>query len=180
MTKIILLDRDGVINYDSLDYIKNQDEFIPIPESINAIARLSKAGYKIGVATNQSGVSRGLYSEDQLHTIHQKMIRAVHETGGAIDAIEYCIHLPEEGCFCRKPNPGMLHALAKKLQCSLLNVPFVGDRVSDIQVAHAVGAFPIIILSSMTDKRNLQDYLHVPVYDSLAAYVNDLLMTKIK
>jgi D-glycero-D-manno-heptose 1,7-bisphosphate phosphatase len=178
MTKVILLDRDGVINYDSLEYIKSTDEFIPIPESINAIARLSKAGYKIGVATNQSGVSRGLYSEKELLAINQKMVNAVKEAGGSIDSIEYCIHLPEQHCLCRKPKPGMLHALAKKLQCSLLDVPFVGDRVSDIQVAQAVGASPVIIVSAMTDKINLKHYSQVPVYDSLASYVNDLLTTR--
>jgi D-glycero-D-manno-heptose 1,7-bisphosphate phosphatase len=178
MTQVILLDRDGVINYDSLDYIKNQDEFIPIPESIDAIARLSKAGYKIGIATNQSGVSRGLYSEEQLFAIHQKMTAAVHAAGGAIDALEYCIHLPQQNCFCRKPKPGMLHLLAKKLQCSLAGVPFVGDRISDIQVAQAVDAFPVIILSTMTDREHLKRYAQVPVYDSLASYVNELLSTQ--
>jgi D-glycero-D-manno-heptose 1,7-bisphosphate phosphatase len=175
MDKVILLDRDGVINYDSLNYIKNEKEFIVIPESIEAIARLTKAGYKIGVATNQSGVSRGLYSEEALRAIHQKMLQSVHDVGGEIDAIEYCIHLPEQGCFCRKPKPGMLYALATKLHCSLINVPFVGDRVSDIQVAQAVGAVPVIILSSMTDRLTLELYPHVPVYASLAAFVDVLL-----
>lgn len=175
MSQFILLDRDGVINYDSLKYIKSPDEFILIPESVNAIARLSKAGYKIGVATNQSGVSRGLYTEETLLAIHEKMMRVVHEAGGTIDAIEYCIHLPEQNCACRKPKPGMLLALAIKLNCSLQGVPFIGDRVSDIGAAHAVGAVPIIILSSMTDQINLKEYPGIPVYESLATYVDDLL-----
>lgn len=175
MTKVVLLDRDGVINYDSLHYIKSEDEYILIPESVEAIARLTKAGYKIGLATNQSGVSRGLYTEETLKAIHRKMLRVIEAAGGTIHAIEYCIHLPEMLCACRKPQPGMLYALAKKLQCSLAGVPFVGDRVSDIQVAQTVGANPVMILSAMTDRLHLQEYATVPVYHSLAAFVDALL-----
>ncbi|MBL7479091.1 D-glycero-beta-D-manno-heptose 1,7-bisphosphate 7-phosphatase [Legionella bononiensis] len=175
MTQLILLDRDGIINQDSLHYIKCVDEFILIPDSVEAIAQLSKAGYTIGVATNQSGVSRGLYTEDELAAIHLKMIRAVQSAGGKIDAIEYCIHLPSEQCFCRKPNPGMLLSLAKRFHCSLENVPFIGDRVSDIEAAFAAGASPIMVLSSMTDLIGLNDYPEVPVFNSLAEYVNQLL-----
>lgn len=175
MTKIILLDRDGIINKDSLHYIKGVNEFILIPGSVEAIAALSAAGYKIGIATNQSGVSRGLYTEQELLAINNKMIQAIEAVGGHIDAIEYCIHLPEEGCDCRKPQPGMLHALAKKLNCSLHNVPFVGDRVTDIQAALTVGAQPIVVLSSMTDRDALKAYPRVPIYDSLAQYVQNLL-----
>ena len=175
MTKVVLLDRDGVINYDSLHYIKSEDEFILIPESVNAIARLTKAGYKIGVATNQSGVSRGLYTEECLLAIHQKMISAIEVAGGKIHAIEYCIHLPELNCLCRKPKPKMLYELANKLQCSLQGVPFVGDRVSDIQAAYSVGAYPVMILSSMTDRSDLQNYPEVPTFESLASFVDFLL-----
>lgn len=175
MRRVILLDRDGVINQDSFDYIKSADEFILIPESLDAIARLTKVGYLIGVATNQSGVARGLYSEDELLRIHQKMLESVRQAGGDIHAIEYCIHHPDEHCFCRKPQPGMLHALAKKLNSSLKDVPFVGDRVSDIQAARAVGANPVMVLSSMTDKMALSAYPEVPVYASLGSYVDQLL-----
>lgn len=178
MARIILLDRDGVINSDSLNYIKSVDEFIIIPNSIAAIARLSSAGYKIGVATNQSGVSRGLYTEDDLLAIHHKMLQVVEEAGGQIEAIEYCIHLPEEGCFCRKPQPGMLKALAKKLHCSLEGVSFVGDRVSDIQAALAAGAQPVIVLSNMTNRSELKEYPDVPVYHSLSQYVDQLLISQ--
>lgn len=175
MTKIILLDRDGVINSDSLDYIKGVSEFILLPESIEAIVKLSAAGYKIGIATNQSGVSRGLYTEQELQAIHQKMLAAVQEAGGSIDAIEYCIHLPREHCSCRKPQPGMLLALAKRFNCSLTGVPFVGDRVSDIQAALAAGASPVLVLSTMTDREELKAYPNVPVFESLSQYVNQLL-----
>ena len=175
MSRIVLLDRDGVINQDSLHYIKSTEEFIPIPGSIEAIARLTKAGYRIGVATNQSGVSRGYYDEAELAAIHGKMLNLVHEAGGEIEAIEYCIHMPYENCFCRKPRPGMLLALADRLNCSLTGVPFIGDRVSDIQAAEAAGATPMMILSPMTDRVGLQAYLHVPVFNSLAQCVNQLL-----
>lgn len=176
MNKIILLDRDGIINHDSLHYIKSVNEFIFIDGSIDAIARLSKAGFTIGVATNQSGVSRGYYTEDELQAIHAKMLNAVEEAGGKITAIQYCIHMPDAGCYCRKPNPGMLYALAKQLNCpSLEQIPFIGDRVSDIQAAEAAGATPITILSPMTDRVGLQNYPHVPVFKSLSQYVDCLL-----
>lgn len=175
MTRLILLDRDGVINHDSLYYIKNVDEFIFIPGSIEAIVRLKAAGYTIGLATNQSGVSRGLYTENELALIHNKLNQAVLAAGGSIDAIEYCIHLPQELCACRKPQPGMLFALAKRFNCSLEAVPFIGDRVSDIQAAFAAGANPVMILSAMTDREGLKEYPQVPVFSSLAEYVNHLL-----
>jgi len=176
MTQLILLDRDGVINLDSLHYIKGVEEFILIPGSVEAIARLTKAGFTIGIATNQSGVTRGLYSEEELTAIHAKLHQAVEAVGGKIDAIVYCIHLPEERCSCRKPQPGMLQALAKRFNCqSLEGIPFIGDRVSDIQAALAAGATPVMILSSMTDREGLLAYPEVPVFDSLAVYVNQLL-----
>lgn len=175
MTQVILLDRDGVINQDSYQYIKGVDEFIFLPGSLEAIARLTAAGYTIGIATNQSGVARGLYTEKDLLAIHQKMLTDIHSVGGQIEAIEYCLHLPEQGCSCRKPQPGMLLALANTFQCSLAAVPFVGDRVSDIQAAYAVGAQPIMILSGMTDRVELAQYPQVPVYNSLLEYVQHLL-----
>ena len=173
--KLIILDRDGIINQDSLDYIKSPDEFVLLPFSAQAIARLNAAGYRIAVATNQSGVARGLYTIDQLTAIHDKMRRCVEEVGGHIDLIEYCAHMPDSGCSCRKPKPGLLKNIANRLNCSLINVPFVGDRVSDIQAAEAVGAKPIMVLSNMTDRVALAAYPHVPVFNSLADYVNQLL-----
>ncbi|WED42278.1 D-glycero-beta-D-manno-heptose 1,7-bisphosphate 7-phosphatase [Legionella cardiaca] len=175
MNKIILLDRDGVINQDSLHYIKSVEEFIFLPGSIEAIAYLTKAGYRIGVATNQSGVSRGLYSETELAAIHRKLLNDVRAAGGEIEAIEYCTHMPDAGCTCRKPQPGMLRALAEHLNCSLAGVPFVGDRVSDIQAAEAAGAAPMVVLSPMTDRVGLQAYAHVPVFHSLMDCVTFLL-----
>lgn len=175
MTKLIILDRDGIINQDSLEYIKSPEEFIFFPKSANAIARLNAAGFHVAVATNQSGVARGLYSEAQLTAIHDKMLAGVRAAGGCIDIVEYCPHMPDSGCACRKPKPGMLYAIAKHVGCSLLNVPFVGDRVTDIKAAEAAGAIPIMVLSSMTNREALAAYPNVPVFASLADYVDSLL-----
>lgn len=175
MTKIVLLDRDGIINQDSFHYIRSIDEFIFLPKSVDAIVRLTHAGYRIGVATNQSGVARGYYTEQTLTAIHEKMLSGVRKAGGDIAAIEYCMHLPEEGCSCRKPNPGMLFSLAKRLNCTLSNVPFIGDKISDIQAAERAGAKPIIVLSEMTDTLQLQSYSHVPIFNSLYECVESLL-----
>ncbi len=175
MTKLIILDRDGIINQDSLQYIKSADEFILFPDSAQAIAHLTAAGYRVAVATNQSGVSRGFYDEAQLAAIHDKMCAGVRAVGGCIDWVVYCPHMPDSGCLCRKPKPGLLFNIAKHFDCSLKNVPFVGDRVTDIKAAVAAGATPIMVLSSMTNRTILVDYPHVPVYKSLAAYVDVLL-----
>ncbi|KTD61263.1 D-glycero-beta-D-manno-heptose 1,7-bisphosphate 7-phosphatase [Legionella spiritensis] len=175
MNKFIVLDRDGVINFDSPHYIKTVGEFIPIPGSIKAIARLTEAGYTIGIATNQSGIARGYYSEHVLADIHDSMLSEIGKAGGEIAAVAYCPHLPDTGCSCRKPAPGMLLKLADSFHCSPAALIFAGDRISDIQAAEAVGATPIMILSSMTDRELLKSYPHVPVYSSLSAYVDDLL-----
>ncbi len=175
MTKLIILDRDGIINQDSQGYIKSPDEFILFPDSAQAIARLNAADYRVAVATNQSGVSRGLYDEAQLAAIHDKMRVSVRAVGGCIDWVVYCSHMPDSGCLCRKPKPGLLFNIAKHFHCSLKHVPFVGDRVTDIMAAEAAGATPIMVLSSMTNSATLIDYPHVPVYESLAAYVDALL-----
>lgn len=176
MKKVILLDRDGVINQDSMYYIKSVDEFIVIPESIEAIARLTKAGYQLGVATNQSGVTRGLYTEQELLKIHDKLLKLVEKAGGKIEAIEYCLHMPDAGCSCRKPQPGMLLKLAEYFHCEPSQIVFVGDRVSDIQAAEAAGMQPILVLSPMTNRSLLREYGHVSTYNSLAEYVNELLL----
>ena len=175
MNKVVLLDRDGVINQDSLQYIKSEREFIPIKGSLDAISRLTQAGFLIGVATNQSGIGRGLYGEEDLQAIHDKMMALVHQAGGKIHAIEYCPHRPEMACDCRKPKTGMLRALAEKLNCSLQDVPFVGDRISDINAAKAVGAKPVVILSPMTEQEALASYPEVPVFFSLMDWVDSFL-----
>lgn len=172
MSKVIFLDRDGVINQDSPFYIKTVDEFIFLPKSVEAIALLHKAGYKIGVATNQSGVARGYYSLADLESIHEKMLQEIRRGGGEIDAIAFCPHLPEEKCGCRKPEPGLLLKLAKRLCVNLKGQYFIGDRISDIEVALQVGAKPLLILSSMTDRAALLNYPQVPIFNSLWECVN--------
>ena len=175
MNKLIILDRDGVINRDSLNYIKSPDEFILLPGSCEAIACLTSAGYMVAVATNQSGIARGLYDEAQLAAIHAKMVSCVQSAGGSIDFVIHCPHMPDAGCTCRKPQPGMLLTIAKHFDCSLKGVPFVGDRVSDLQAAQAVGARPLMVLSPMTDRVGLVPYHDVPVFTSLVQCVDALL-----
>lgn len=173
MKKIILLDRDGIINEDSSNYIKSIDEFTFLPGSVAAIVQLTQAGYKIGIATNQSGIARGYYSHDQLTAIHSNMCEKIRVAGGEIDAIEYCPHHPNEGCVCRKPKPTMLQRLAKRLDCDLDDVPFVGDKISDLLAAQAAGATPILIAEprSDVDKVREQDYSDTPCFQSLAQFV---------
>lgn len=168
MKKVILLDRDGVINRDSFEYIKSPDELIFIPGSIDAIVRLTKAGYQIAVATNQSGIGRGFYDEDMLAKIHQKIIDNVEAAGGKIALIVHCPHCPNDECLCRKPNPGMLQQIAKKLHITLNGVTFIGDRFSDMQAANVVGAKPILIKSQMTEQFLLTNVSAIPIFDSLS------------
>lgn len=146
-----------------------------MPGSIEAISLLTKAGYRIGIATNQSGLARGYYSEDELNAIHAKMFYHVRAAGGEIDAIEYCPHLPDNGCFCRKPKPGMLFALANRFACTLEMTYFVGDKPSDVEAAKASGAKPILIHSQMPNEEYLQTYSDTPVYSSLLHCVQSLL-----
>ncbi len=143
--KLIILDRDGVINYDSVDYIRRPEEWHPIPGSLEAIARLKKAGFRVAVATNQSGIHRGYYTEKTLAAIHQKMQEALAVFGVQIDVIFYCPHLPTENCHCRKPKPGLLEKVAHHFQCNIDQVPFIGDNLSDVQAAIAASATPILI-----------------------------------
>lgn len=175
--KLIILDRDGVINEDSDDYIKSPEEWVPIPGSLQAIARLTQAGYRIVVASNQSGLARGLFDRDTLQRIHDKMHRAVSATGGAIEAIFFCPHGPDDGCECRKPKPGLLREIAVNLQVDLRGVPAVGDSLRDIQAAQAVGARPILVrtgkgASAVAEGKGLAG---VEVYADLAAAADALL-----
>jgi D-glycero-D-manno-heptose 1,7-bisphosphate phosphatase len=145
--KLAILDRDGVINQDSAAYIKSPDEWKPIPGSLEAIARLNQAGYRVVVATNQSGVGRGLFEMATLNAIHDKMHRALALVGGRVDAVFFCPHAQDAGCACRKPKPGLLEEIASRLNVSLTNVPAIGDALRDLQAAAAVGAAPILVLT---------------------------------
>lgn len=174
--KLIVLDRDGVINADSDDYIKSEDEWEPLPGSLEAIARLGRAGYEVVVATNQSGVGRGLFSAEALESIHARMHRAVEAAGGRISKIYVCPHHPEEGCGCRKPKPGLLEQIAEDFGDSLEGVPFVGDKVSDAEAAVAAGARPIFLQTSnkQPDVQRLQQ-LGAEIHTDLAGAVEALL-----
>lgn len=178
--KLIILDRDGVINYDSDEYIKSPEEFIPIPGSLEAIARLNKAGYCVAVATNQSGIARGYYSEDTLAQMHAKLERLLQEVGGKIDAIYYCPHGPQDDCDCRKPKPGLLKQILQAYNVQGSNIPVIGDSLRDLQAAITVGAKPILVktgkgegtVAKLAEQPELVD---VPIYDDLNAAVDYLL-----
>lgn len=155
--KLILLDRDGVINEDSDNYIKSPDEWRPIPGSLEAIARLNRAGYRIVVITNQSGISKGLFDLEGLAAMHNKMLRLASEVGGRIDAIFFCPHGPEAKCSCRKPKPGMFEQAALRYGVSLNGVVAVGDSLRDLQAAAAVGCRTFLVktgkgLRTLADK----------------------------
>lgn len=139
--KIVILDRDGVINYESRAYIKNPKEWVPLPGSLEAIADLTKAGFKIFVTTNQSGVGRGYFSLETLHDIHNTMLDAIKEIGGHIEKIYFCPHSPTDGCACRKPLTGMFTKLSSEYDLDLqkINPPYIGDSLRDLQVAKATG-----------------------------------------
>ena len=145
--RLVILDRDGVINHDSKDYIRTPDEWLPIEGSVVAIARLSAAGFDVAVATNQSGVGRNYIDLPTLEAIHDKMRRAVRDAGGHIEKIVYCPHHPDDGCDCRKPGTGLFHRLSRELGVSLDGVPMIGDSLRDIEAARAVGGRPMLVLT---------------------------------
>lgn len=175
--KLVILDRDGVINHDSAAYIKSPEEWKPIPGSLEAIALLSQSGYRVLVATNQSGVGRGLFEMATLNAIHDKMHRALGLAGGRIDGIFYCPHAENAGCNCRKPKPGLLEEIAHRFGVSLEGVPVIGDSLRDLQAAAAVGAQPILVLTGKGKKTRKDGNLPegTVVYDDLAAAVRNLL-----
>ncbi|HEX3098981.1 MAG TPA: D-glycero-beta-D-manno-heptose 1,7-bisphosphate 7-phosphatase [Usitatibacter sp.] len=145
--KLAILDRDGVINFDSDQYIKSPAEWRPIPGSIEAISRLNQSGFRVAVATNQSGIGRGLFDMATLNAINDKMMEMVFRHGGRIDALFFCPHTAAEECACRKPRTGMLEEIAARFHADLKGVPCVGDSLKDVQAADAVGAQPILVLT---------------------------------
>lgn len=179
MSKLVILDRDGVINEDSDAFIKSVDECLPIPGSIDAIARLSKAGYVVVVATNQSGIARGLFDEFTLARIHQSINDQVEAAGGLITGFFYCPHGPDDDCQCRKPRPGLVHRIAEELSTDVAGAPFVGDSLRDLQAAHSAGCQPVLVLSGKgraTAEKGLPDELSdTPIHADLATFVNHLL-----
>ena len=145
--KLVILDRDGVINLDSEQYIKSPEEWTPITGSLEAIARFTQAGFRVVVATNQSGLGRGLFDMATLNAMHDKMHKAVNQLGGRIDAVFFCPHAQNAGCVCRKPQPGMLVEIAERFNVALEGMPAIGDSLRDLQAANAAGARPILVLT---------------------------------
>ena len=175
--KLIILDRDGVINQDSDDYIKSPDEFIPIEGSLEAITRLNQAGYTVMVATNQSGIARGYFDVDMLNRMHEKLRRMLSAYNGRIDGIFYCPHGPDENCECRKPKPGLLKQIQSRLDINLEDVPVVGDSLRDLESARTVGAKPVLVktgkgMRTLAKQDGLED---VPVFNDLAVFVDNFL-----
>ncbi|MDO9226932.1 MAG: D-glycero-beta-D-manno-heptose 1,7-bisphosphate 7-phosphatase [Pseudomonadota bacterium] len=175
--KLVILDRDGVINFDSDQFIKNPQEWQPIPGSLEAIARLCQAGYRVVVASNQSGVGRGLFDMSTLNDIHAKMHKLVAQSGGRIDAVFFCPHAADSRCNCRKPKPGLFQEIAVRLRRDLHGVPAIGDSLRDLQAALAVGARPMLVktgkgLRTLEGGQMPED---TPVYEDLADAVQAIL-----
>jgi len=175
--QLIILDRDGVINEDSDGYIKSPEEWRPLPGSLEAIARLHRAGWRVVIATNQSGIARGLFDLDTLMRIHEKMHRRVRDAGGLIDAVFFCPHGPDDNCTCRKPKPGLFHDIAKRLRIDLRGTPAIGDSLHDLQAARAAGARPVLVRTGKGARTLTHPELDadVPVFDDLASAVDALL-----
>ena len=174
---LIILDRDGVINRDSDDFIKSPEEWIPIPGSMEAIARLHHAGYRVVVFTNQSGLARGHFDLDALNRIHAKMHQHAQDAGGIIDAIFFCPDA-DEASPCRKPNTGMLEEISRRLRFNLTNVPIVGDALRDIQAAQAVGARPLLVRTGKGEQTLAAHKIpkQIKVFDNLVGVADFILL----
>ena len=173
--RLVILDRDGVINQESEAFIKTPEEWIPLPGSIAAIARLHKNGYKVVVASNQSGIARHLLSLDTLAAIHGRMKREVEAAGGKIDSVFFCPHGPGDACDCRKPKPGLLKQIAERYGVRLAGIPMIGDSERDLQAARAVGGRPILVKTGNGLKTLEEDHDVEEVYDDLAAAAAQLM-----
>lgn len=158
-SKLVILDRDGVINFDSIQYIKSPAEWKPIPGSLEAIARLNQNGYRVVVATNQSGVGRGLFEMDTLNSIHEKMHKALFTLGGRIEAIFYCPHPADSDCDCRKPKPGMFKRISETLNADLKGVPAIGDSLRDLQACAVLGCQPMLVYTGKGEKTKAEGNL---------------------
>ena len=177
---LIILDRDGVINRDSANYITTPQQWEALPGSLEAIAQLCRADYRVVIVTNQSGIAKGLYSINTLNRIHQKMRDELRPAGGEISAIFFCPHAEEDGCECRKPKPGMFLELAERLQCDLSEARAVGDSFRDLQAAQRAGAQPVLVetgngAETARELANAPGLGDVPVYRDLAHFVDTLL-----
>jgi D-glycero-D-manno-heptose 1,7-bisphosphate phosphatase len=179
MMKLIILDRDGVINFDSDQFIKKPEEWLPIPGSLEAIAQLNQANYRVVVATNQSGIGRGLFDMPMLNAIHDKMHKACALVGARIEAVFFCPHTSENKCNCRKPKSGMLEEIASRYNVNLAGVPAVGDSLRDLQAGAALGAQPYLVLTGKGTKTQAAGGLPegTKIYANLSEVVTELLKT---
>lgn len=176
--KIIILDRDGVINQDSDNFIKSVDEFIPLPGSVEAIAKLKHAGYQVYIATNQSGIYRGFYNTDTLHAMHEKLATLLKQHDAEIDGIEFCPHGPDDNCECRKPKAGMYLKIAKHADVSdYSDILVVGDSLRDLQAAQSISAKPFLVKTGKGERtiKKGEGLKGIHVYNNLADFVNQLL-----
>lgn len=178
MNKLVILDRDGVINYDSPNYIRSPEEWNPIPGSLEAIAKLTQAGYQVVVATNQSGVGRGYYNQQTLDHIHKKMQTLTSKLNGRIDGVFACPHKPDDNCECRKPKPGLFDKIAKHFQINLHQTPAIGDSLRDLSAAKTANCIPILVLTG-NGKKTLEklppELKDIATYNTLADAVDALL-----
>ncbi len=177
--KLIILDRDGVINHDSDEFIKSPAEWTPIDGSLEAIARLNQAGYRVAVATNQSGIARRLFDMVALNAIHQKLHLRAQHVGARIDAIFYCPHSADDACDCRKPKAGLLQEIARRFDTSLQGVPSVGDSLRDLQAGVEAGCLPYLVLTGKGERTRAAGDLPpgTMIFPNLAAVVEQLLKT---
>ena len=176
--RLVVLDRDGVINQESADYVRSADEWVPLEGSIEAIARLSNAGFSVAIASNQSGLARGFFDTKALADMHSKLHALVANAGGRIEHIAICPHGPDDNCDCRKPLPGLLHQISTTLNISLVNAPVIGDSLRDLKAAQSAGAQPILVRTGNGRKTecNLPAGLAtIDVYDDLATAASALL-----
>lgn len=180
--KLIILDRDGVINEDSDEYVKSLEEWIPIPGSIEAIVDLYKAGYVIAIATNQSGIGRGLFDLDELEKMHSRLCSLVEERGGEIAGIFYCPHTPEDNCECRKPKSGLIDSIESELGLPAKNAYIIGDSQRDLEAGSSRGCHPVLVKTGKGQKsfvslpeKNPALFAQTRVFDNLRAFANALL-----
>lgn len=177
--KLIILDRDGVINHDRDDFVKSADEWIPLTGSLDAIAFLTQAGYTIAVATNQSGIGRGLFTMQELSEMHQKMHKLVQQAGGQIDGIWFCPHTAASQCQCRKPEPGMVLDIINRFSAKANEVYMVGDSLRDLQAIAAAGGKPILVRTGKGQKNLSQQHDQLPagtqIFDDLMAFSQYLM-----
>ena len=177
MAKMVILERDGVINHRQEEDVTTVEGWNPISGSIEAINRLKKAGYLVTIASNHSGVAHGHYSEDDLHKMHEKMQRMLSTRGASVDGIFYCPHGPESNCICRKPKPGLLYQIAKEFNIDLSETWVVGESISDIRAATIANAKPVLVRTGGGEytMQHFPEALDVPVYDDLAHFVRETL-----